>query len=56
MHGCKYALEQHEQSMRRMNLYKHSFLQTVMQVGKLNTFVVMQSEDVKPMYRDDTPP
>ena len=56
MHGSKYTLEQHEEGMRRMNVYKPWFLQTVMQVGKLNIFVVMQNEDVKPMYCDETPP
>jgi len=39
-----------------MDVYKAWFLENVMQVGKMNTFVVMQSEDVKPLYRDDAPP
>ena len=42
--------------MLRMNVYKEWFLNTVMQVGKRNTLVVMQSEDVEPKYREDDPP
>jgi hypothetical protein len=47
IHGSKITREQYEEGMRRMNVYKHWFVKTVMQVGKFNTFVVMQSEDVK---------
>lgn len=42
--------------MQRMKVYKDWVLETLLQVGKRNTFVVMQSEDVIPKYRDDPPP
>ena len=48
--------EAHEEAMRRMDVYKTWFLKVVMQMEKTNTFIVMQSEDVSPKYRDDPPP
>ncbi|KAL8833573.1 MAG: hypothetical protein Q9170_004188 [Blastenia crenularia] len=54
--GSKISIEEHEEAMRRMSVYKEWFLNTVMEVGKRNSFVVMQSEDVVPRYRDDPPP
>lgn len=39
-----------------MKIYESWFLSTVLRVGSFNTLVVMQSEDVKPNYRDDPPP
>ena len=48
--------EDHEESLRRLDVYKGWFLDTVMQVGIKTSFVVMQSEDVMPKYRDDPPP
>jgi len=54
--GSTTTQTQHLEGIRRMDLYKQWFLETVMQVGMMNTVVVMQSEDVKPMYRDDAPP
>ncbi len=42
--------------MQRMHVYEQWFLKEVMQVEKFNTFLMSQSEDVKPMYRDDLPP
>ncbi|KAL8948507.1 MAG: hypothetical protein Q9222_005310 [Ikaeria aurantiellina] len=54
--GSRISREEHEEAMRRMKVYKEWFLGTVMQVGERNSFVVMQSEDVSPKYRDDPPP
>lgn len=54
--GSKISREEHEEAMRCMNVYKDWFLDKVMQVGKKHSFVVMQSEDVIPRYRDDPPP
>lgn len=54
--GSTITKEEYEESMRRMNVYKQWFLDVVMQVGVKNSFVVMQSEDVTPKYRDDSPP
>ncbi|KAH8674353.1 hypothetical protein BGZ60DRAFT_513763, partial [Tricladium varicosporioides] len=54
--GKQFTAEQHDEGMRRMRVYEEWFLQTVMRVGTANTLVVMQSEDVKPNYRDDPPP
>lgn len=42
--------------MQRMHVYEQWFLKEVMQVEKFNSFLMSQSEDVKPMYRDDLPP
>ena len=42
--------------MQRMRVYEQWFLKEVMQVEKFNSFLMSQSEDVKPMYRDDLPP
>jgi len=42
--------------MRRLDIYAQWWLDTVLEVGTKNTVVVMQSEDVKPNYRDDAPP
>ncbi len=54
--GSTATKEQHEEAMRRMDVYKQWFLKVVMQSGVKNCFVVMQSEDVTPKYRDDPPP
>ena len=54
--GSTISNEVHEEAMRRMDVYKNWFLNVVMQVGEMGTFVVMQSEDVSPKYRDDPPP
>ena len=54
--GSKISSEAQEEAMRRMDVYKEWFLNVVMQVGEAYTFVVMQSEDVTPKYRDDPPP
>ena len=54
--GSSVTREEHEESMRRMDVYKEWFLDEVMHVGETNCFVVMQSEDVQPRYRDDPPP
>lgn len=54
--GSTATKEQHEEAMRRMDVYKQWFLKVVMQSGIKNCFVVMQSEDVTPKYRDDPPP
>ena len=54
--GSAITREEHEDAMLRMNVYKLWFLESVMQVGKKNTMVVMQSEDVEPKYRKDPPP
>lgn len=54
--GSKVSREEHEEAMRRMDVYKDWFSETIMQVGKSNSFVVMQSEDVIPKYRDDPGP
>ena len=42
--------------MRRLDVYRRWFLEHVMEAGKKSTLLVMQSEDVKPNYRDDPPP
>ncbi|PQE16360.1 hypothetical protein CJF32_00006229 [Rutstroemia sp. NJR-2017a WRK4] len=51
----QYTAEQYEEAIRRMKVYEEWFLQTVMRVDKANTLVVMQSEEVRPNYRDDPP-
>jgi hypothetical protein len=53
--GKQYTAKQHEEGSRRMKVYEKWFLQTVMRVDTVNTLVVMQSEEVKPKYRDDPP-
>ena len=42
--------------MRRMKVYEEWFLKAEMRVGTANSLVVMQSEDVKPNYREEPPP
>jgi hypothetical protein len=42
--------------MRRLVIHKQWWLDTIPEMEKTNAFVVMQSEDVKPNYRDDAPP
>lgn len=54
--GSTVTKEQHQEAMQRMDVYKQWFLKVVMQSGVKNSFVVMQSEDVGPKYRDDLPP
>lgn len=54
--GSTATKEQHEEAMRRMDVYKQWFLKDVVQSGVKNCSVVMQSEDVTPKYRDDPPP
>lgn len=54
--GSKVSKEEHEEAMQRMKAYEDWVLDTVLQMGKRNTFVVMQSEDVTPKYRDDPLP
>ncbi|KAL8899111.1 MAG: hypothetical protein Q9207_006362 [Kuettlingeria erythrocarpa] len=54
--GSTISQKDHEEAMRRLEVYKDWFLNDVMEVGKRNSFVVMQSEDVTPKYRDDLPP
>jgi hypothetical protein len=54
--GKKVSVEQHNEGMRRMEVYEKWFLQAVMRVGTANILVIMQSEDVKPNYRDDPSP
>ncbi|KAG8529751.1 uncharacterized protein KY384_005232 [Bacidia gigantensis] len=53
--GSKISDEMHMEAMRRVSVYKNWFLNIVMRVGETDTFVVMQSEDVTPKYRDDPP-
>lgn len=47
---------EHEDAMQLMDVYEQWFLKEVMQVEKFNSFLMSQSEDVKPMCRDDLPP
>lgn len=54
--GSTISHKDHEEAMGRLRVYKDWLLNDVMQVGKRNSFVVMQSEDVTPKYRDDLPP
>ena len=54
--GSTGTSEDYKEAVRRMDVYKQWFLEEIFQVGKVNTFVVMQSEDVVPKYRDDPPP
>ena len=54
--GKAITAEKHEDAMQRMRVYEQWFLEEVMQVGKFSSFLMSQSEDVKPMYRDDMPP
>ena len=54
--GSTVTKEEHEESMRRIDVYKQWFLEEVMQVGVKNSLVIMQNEDVEPKYRDDPPP
>jgi hypothetical protein len=42
--------------MSCFDVYAKWWLDTLLEVGKKDTLVVMQSEDVKPNYRDDAPP
>jgi len=39
---------QHEEAMQQINIYQQLHLKIVTQSGVKNSFVVMQSEDVKP--------
>ena len=54
--GKQCTHEQHDEGMHRIKVYGDWFLNTVMQIGKKNTYVIIQSEDVRPNYRDDPPP
>lgn len=54
--GKDITAEEHEDAMQRMRVYEQWFLKEVMQVEKFSSFLMSQSEDVKPMYRDDLPP
>lgn len=54
--GSIVTKEEHEESMRRMTVYKQWFFDVVMQVGVKDSFVIMQSEDVELKYKDDPPP
>jgi hypothetical protein len=54
--GKEYTQEQFNEGMRCFDVYAKWWLDTVLEVGKKDTLVVMQSEDVKPNYRDDAPP
>jgi hypothetical protein len=42
--------------MRRLDVYKQWWLDAILETVEKNTFVVMQSEDIRPNYRDDAPP
>ncbi|KAF2007617.1 amidase signature enzyme [Amniculicola lignicola CBS 123094] len=54
--GEKYTLDQFNEGIRRLDVYKQWWLDTVLETGRMNTLVVMQSEEVKPNYRDDKAP
>lgn len=54
--GKQYSEEQFNEGIRRLDVYKQWWLHTILETGKKDTLVVMQSEDVKPNYRDDPPP
>ncbi|KAF2229188.1 amidase signature enzyme, partial [Viridothelium virens] len=54
--GASISKEEHEEGLHRLEVYKRWFLDRGMEVGKKNTLVIMQSEDVKPNYRDDQHP
>jgi hypothetical protein len=41
--------------MRQLDVYKNWWLDSVLETNTKDTLVVMQSEDVKPSYRDDRP-
>ncbi|KAF2252332.1 amidase signature enzyme [Trematosphaeria pertusa] len=54
--GKQYTHAQHQEGMRRMNVYEGWWRHRILEVGKKNTLVVMMSEEVAPRYRDDPPP
>ncbi|KAF2033333.1 hypothetical protein EK21DRAFT_109130 [Setomelanomma holmii] len=54
--GKQYSKEQFDEGIRRLDIYKQWWLETILEMWSKDTVVVMQSEDVKPSYRDDAPP
>jgi len=54
--GKKYTQEQFNEGIRRLDIYKQWWLDSILEIKEADTLVVMQSEDVKPNYRDDKPP
>jgi len=54
--GKQYSKEQFDDGIRRLDIYKQWWIDTILETERKHTLVVMQSEDVKPNYRDDAPP
>jgi hypothetical protein len=54
--GKQYSEEGHKEGIRGLDTYKHWWLDTILETGVKNSIVVMQSEDDKPNYCDDTSP
>ena len=54
--GSNVSRLDHEEAMRRMNIYRQWLLDVVLQMKTRSCYIIMQNEDVKPVYRDDPAP